>query len=54
MFQLLENVKSYSLWWLQAKKAHFVFGTHMWWLSPLVCLDIGYSGANFINFSWSL
>jgi hypothetical protein len=28
-FQLLEKVKSYSLWWLQAKKVRFVFWTHM-------------------------
>ena len=38
---LLEKVKSYSLWWLKASKATFVFGTHLWWLSPLMCLGIG-------------
>jgi len=40
MLQLLENVKSYCLWWLQAKKVRFVFGTHMWWSNPFVCLGI--------------
>jgi len=31
MFQLLEKVKSYSLWLLKGKKICFAFGTHMWW-----------------------
>jgi len=26
MIQLLEKLKSYSLWWLKAKKANFVLG----------------------------
>jgi len=40
MFKILEKVKSYYLWWFQDKKVHFVFRTHMWWSSPLVCLSI--------------
>jgi len=40
MFQLLEKVKSYSLWWLKAKKVRFSLETQMWWSSPLVCLGI--------------
>jgi len=40
MFQLLEKVKSYSLWWLRVKKVSFAFGTHMWWLRLLACLSI--------------
>jgi hypothetical protein len=33
--RLLDKVKYYSLWWLKAKKACFVFGDHMWWSSPM-------------------
>jgi hypothetical protein len=40
-FQLLEKVKSRSLWWLQAKKVCLAFGTHVWWSNPLLCLGIG-------------
>jgi hypothetical protein len=39
--QPIDKVKYYSLWWLKAKKAIFVFGEHLWWSSPLSCLGIG-------------
>ena len=38
--QLLDKVKPYSLWWLKAKNAMFVFGEHLWCSSPLSCLGI--------------
>jgi len=41
LVQLLDKVKYYSLWWLKANKAVFVFGEHLWWSSPLSCLGIG-------------
>jgi len=40
IFQLLKKVKLYSLWWLKVKKTNFIFGTHMWWSSLLLCLGI--------------
>ena len=39
--RLLDKIKLLSLMWLKAKKAIFVFGTHGWWSSHLVCLSIG-------------
>lgn len=39
--RLLDKIKLLSLVWLKAKNATFVFGTHMWWSCPLVCLGIG-------------
>jgi len=39
--RLLDKIKLLSLAWLEAKKATFVFVTHRWWSSLLVCLDIG-------------
>ena len=42
MPQLLDKVKYYSLWWLKANKAIFVFGDQLWWSSPLSCLGIGW------------
>jgi hypothetical protein len=38
---LLDKIKLLSLAWLKAKKATFVFGTDMWWSSPMACLGIG-------------
>jgi hypothetical protein len=38
--QLLEKVKSYSLWWLKANNVAFSFGTHSWWSNPLLCMGI--------------
>jgi len=34
MTELLEKVKLYSLWWLKANNAIFVFGTQRWWSDP--------------------
>jgi hypothetical protein len=39
--QLLDKVKNYSLWWLKASNANFVYGFSSWWSSPLVCFGIG-------------
>jgi hypothetical protein len=39
--RLLDKVKLLSLGWLKAKNALFVYGTQMWWSSPLACLGIG-------------
>jgi len=41
MIQLLDKVKYYSLWWLKANKAIFIFGDQLWWSSPLSRLGIG-------------
>jgi len=38
--QMLDKVKSYSLWWLKASNAVFSFGTHNWWSNPLLCMGI--------------
>jgi len=38
--QLLDKVKSNFMWWLKASNVGFNFGTHNWWLSPLVCMGI--------------
>ncbi|XP_024639917.1 uncharacterized protein [Medicago truncatula] len=38
--RLLDKIKLLSLARLKAKKATFVFGTQMWWSSPMVCLGI--------------
>jgi hypothetical protein len=39
--RLLDKIKLLSLVWLKAKKTTFVFGTQMWWSSPMACLGIG-------------
>jgi len=41
MHQLLDKVKLYSFWWMEAKNANFVLGYHSWWSSPFTCLSIG-------------
>jgi len=38
--QLLDKVKSYSLWWLKANNVVFSFDIHSWWSSPLLCMRI--------------
>lgn len=38
--RLLDKIKLLSLAWLKAKNATFVFGTQMWWSSPMVCLGL--------------
>ena len=38
--QMLDKVKSYSLWWLKACNVVFSFDTHNWWSNPLICLGI--------------
>jgi hypothetical protein len=38
--QMLDKVKSSSLWWLKASNVVFSSGTHYWWSSPLVCMGI--------------
>jgi hypothetical protein len=38
--QMLDKVKSSSLWWLKASNVVFSFAIHNWWSSPLVCMDI--------------
>lgn len=38
--QLLDKVKSTSLWWLKTSNVVFSFGTHQWWSSLLLCLGI--------------
>lgn len=38
--QMLDRVKSSSLWWLKAINVVFSFGTHHWWSSPLLCMSI--------------
>jgi hypothetical protein len=38
--QLLDKVKSHTLWWLKASNVAFTFGTLSWWSSPLLCLGI--------------
>ncbi|XP_039682874.1 uncharacterized protein [Medicago truncatula] len=38
--QMLDKVKSSSLWWLKASNVVFRYGTHNWWSSPLVCMGI--------------
>jgi hypothetical protein len=38
--QMLDKVKSSSLWWLKARNVVFSFGTQNWWSSPLSCLGI--------------
>jgi len=32
--QMLDKVKSSSLWWLKASNVIFSFGTHNWWSNP--------------------
>jgi len=41
IIHLLDKIKSQSLWWLKACKATFVFGTQLWWSSPLQRLGFG-------------
>lgn len=42
-YELLEKVKSYSLWWLKAKKTNFILGIQMWWSNRLMCLDTSWA-----------
>jgi len=35
LLQMLDKVKSYSLWWLKASNVVFSFGTHAWWSNLL-------------------
>jgi len=39
--RLHDKIKVLSLAWLKAKKATFIFGTHLWWSSHLACPGIG-------------
>jgi len=39
--RLLDKIKLLSLAWLKAKNVTFVFGTQMWWSSPMACMGIG-------------
>lgn len=39
---LLDKVKSNTLWWLKARNIVFIFDTHSWWSSPLLCMGIDY------------
>jgi len=39
--QQFDKVKHYSLWWLKAINANFVYDSSPWWSSPLSCLGIG-------------
>jgi hypothetical protein len=41
VLQLLEKINVSSLWWVKAPNANVGIDSHMWWSSPLVCLDIG-------------
>ena len=38
--QLLDKVKSYSLWWLKASNVVFSFGIHSWWSNLFLCMGI--------------
>ena len=40
LLQMLDKVKSYSLWWLKASNDILSFGTHFWWSNPLLCMGI--------------
>jgi len=40
ILRLLDKVILLSLGWLKAKNVMFVYGTQMWWSSPLVCLGL--------------
>lgn len=35
IIQLLDKIKSQSLWWQKACKANFAFETQSWWSSPI-------------------
>jgi hypothetical protein len=39
--QMLENVKVHSLWWMEAYNINLGLSSHMWWVSPMVCMGNG-------------
>jgi hypothetical protein len=41
VLQMLEKVKVHSLWWMKAYNMNIGLNSHLWWLSPFVCLGIG-------------
>ncbi|GAU15866.1 hypothetical protein TSUD_40870 [Trifolium subterraneum] len=40
IYQMLDKVKAFSLWWLKASNTYVGVNSHMWWSNPFVCMGI--------------